>query len=414
MAGQAMATPRRPPATSRSSKLPKALVTPGFHRSVTQDADELMQLGVDTIDKFLARESGHDGSVWTPQTSSPRRDSTVSFSTGKVPGYSVRAVKATGQVACSAVHLANKLKDPVRLREYDMTILSSRVVEEVDMPSFTTIQFWQGVPLFPATAREFCVLTAERRLPQGVIVLAARSIEHPAVPPNAAYVRGEIYITGFILRPTSASTCTVTALRHVNLHGAAAPLVRRKAEDMAAVVQHLQRLYGTSGHVPDTTLVVAAPLRDKHDVAAPESSTHTSICTTCSKDVEHGYSRHRCVVCHRIFCGDCARHAVKTKQWQVLRMCNLCASESRENCATDERDCRATTAKPVEDHEAVTSLSRNISPATVLVVGAAATLVIWMEWRGQIFALVVVLTMCVMLSHPNVIATRQHIHVKHL
>ncbi|RLO03057.1 hypothetical protein DYB28_013349, partial [Aphanomyces astaci] len=334
MAGQAMATPRRPPATSRSSKLPKALVTPGFHRSVTQDADELMQLGVDTIDKFLARESGHDGSVWTPQTSSSRRDSTVSFSTGKVPGYSVRAVKATGQVACSAVHLANKLKDPVRLREYDMTILSSRVVEEVDMPSFTTIQFWQGVPLFPATAREFCVLTAERRLPQGVIVLAARSIEHPAVPPNAAYVRGEIYITGFILRPTSASTCTVTALRHVNLHGAAAPLVRRKAEDMAAVVQHLQRLYGT--------------------------------------------------------------HAVKTKQWQVLRMCNLCASESRENCATDERDCRATTAKPVEDHEAVTSLSRNISPATVLVVGAAATLVIWMEWRGQIFALVVVLTMCVM------------------
>ncbi|ETV90150.1 hypothetical protein H310_15018 [Aphanomyces invadans] len=353
--------------------------------TVHRRQDELVQTGVDTLDAILARDSGQDGTVWTAGTTLRRRQesSSVMFWKGHVPGYTVDAVKATCYVGCSAVQLANKLKDPTRLREYDATIFGCRIVEEVDVPSFTTIQFWQGVPLFPATAREFCVLTAERRLPGSQeIVLAARSIEHESVPHNAAYIRGEMYLTGFILRPVGKTSCFVTALRHVNMCGTAAPFVGRKADDMVAIAMNLQRLFGKPTEPNDLPVTAVAPVSSLQRPAPHEPPPDASTCANCGKDISHGFSRHRCIVCHHVLCGDCARHVVKSKQWQVLRMCNPCAAE---NVANDQRTPPDKSPVRVQrtTEEIAAQPASQVSPTALLVVCAVASLVVWMEWPGH-------------------------------
>ncbi|CAK4066926.1 unnamed protein product [Aphanomyces euteiches] len=377
---------------------------PSFRRTVTLDAPDLIAAGADAVETLIARSSGRDGTQWLV-TKNPTQG--VTLSKGTVPGYGHHhAHKATGRVECSAVHLAKKLKDPTCVKQYDDHIQVCNIVEEVDLPSYTTIQYSQGLPAFPATARDYCVVTSERRLDSHVIVIAARSIDHPLVAYDPAFVRAEVHVSGYIIRPLSANACAVTVVRHQDVHGMAPSFVANKADGLIKLVEKLRKLYSLKkgSTSSDDSFeeswhrvgVEASDSASSGNSNVAEESAEPAIdegieftnpnqqpepdatCACCGRDVTRGYNHHTCMTCHHVVCGDCSSHRIKTKKWNVLRLCDNCYAiehKDDESTTTTDEPSKEIVVVQIE----VETPNAKTNAGGILAYGAIVSSVIWLE-----------------------------------
>ncbi|KAF0686929.1 Aste57867_21277 [Aphanomyces stellatus] len=340
---------------------------------------DLIALAHTSMDELLARASGADGTIWHDVHTSSH-DSIV-LSKGHVPGFSHPCLKAVGRVDCAAPRLAAKLQDSRSLRAIDATVRMVSVVDEVDVPTYTTVQYIQHEPHFPARGRDYCVVTAVRHVAGDddapTIAIASRSVDHHAVPPNPAYVRAEIHVSGYILRPLTSSTCSVTLLRHMNVHGLAPAFVANKADQLVTMIGNMRGLYndknGSSASRGPSPTASGSTDDDATDDA----------CVCCGKVVA---TSHVCMVCHHVVCSECSSHRVKSREWKVHHMCDRCHAATKDDDGDDAKE----EDSPVEDKED----NRVATDGMILAYGAIVTSVIWAELPiGSTIVLVVGLSL---------------------
>lgn len=76
--------------------------------------------------------------------------------------------------------------------------------------------------IWPTAPRDFVVLTTWTELPDGSILISSRSAPNSLYPKEAEVVRGNIQVSGYLIRPIDGSdgkTCEVTLCAHSDLGG---------------------------------------------------------------------------------------------------------------------------------------------------------------------------------------------------
>ncbi|OQR92750.1 hypothetical protein ACHHYP_03236 [Achlya hypogyna] len=203
------------------------------------EAAKYIALGHQSIVELLAKDAKADPTtVW----SDAKLSHGVHVSRGVVEGNAWNCIKATSIVSCSADLLASKLTDPAEMSTFDEMTDNCRVVEVFGT---TSVRYVQAKPVFPTTARDFLVVTAEERH-GNTIVIGTKSTTHPAVPENPAFVRANTHVSGYIIRPRSAHECEVTLIVHMDLggHMPAAVINLLSSSSPVKLLNHFQHLYG--------------------------------------------------------------------------------------------------------------------------------------------------------------------------
>jgi len=136
----------------------------------------------------------------------------------KVPGVSTCA-KGVGMLPAPPVVVANFLRDYSRRCEWDSLFNEMAKIETIN--GFTQVIRTSYKPLWPASARDLCTMTHLRALANGTVVILIRSLEHPKCPEVKDYVRGEISLAGFIMKPISGDpkSCEMTYISQIDFKG---------------------------------------------------------------------------------------------------------------------------------------------------------------------------------------------------
>ena len=76
--------------------------------------------------------------------------------------------------------------------------------------------------IWPTAPRDFVLLTTWTELPDGTIIISSRSAPNSMYPKEAEVVRGNIQVSGYIIRPIDSpegKECEVTLCAHSDLGG---------------------------------------------------------------------------------------------------------------------------------------------------------------------------------------------------
>ncbi|RHZ31599.1 hypothetical protein DYB37_006181 [Aphanomyces astaci] len=178
-------------------------------------ATDYAAFGQESIQMLTDRASSKDTSI---KWSLVKQYDGIDISRGVVEGNDWNAIKAVGIIRCAARFLADRLTDPNEMKSFDNNTDVCDVLDDVD--DHTKVLHVRAKAVFPTTARDFVVVTAIGHLAdKSTIVIASRSVEHAHAPIDPCYVRATTYLSGYLLRPTSPSSCEVTMLVHMNLGG---------------------------------------------------------------------------------------------------------------------------------------------------------------------------------------------------
>ncbi|EQC37535.1 hypothetical protein SDRG_05136 [Saprolegnia diclina VS20] len=176
--------------------------------------EDYLALGAKSITDIVAKDSGADKSTsW----SHVKDTDGVSIDRGVVDGSAWNAIKATTTVDCAADDLAAKLSDASQMHIFDEMTDNCRVIEA--LKDSTSIRYVQAKPVFPTTARDFLVVTSQQHLDDGSIVIGTKSVEHDSVPVDKHFVRAHTHVSGYIVRPLTPTSCSVTLIVHMDLGG---------------------------------------------------------------------------------------------------------------------------------------------------------------------------------------------------
>eukprot|EP00002_Diphylleia_rotans_P012811 TRINITY_DN2500_c0_g1_i2.p1 TRINITY_DN2500_c0_g1~~TRINITY_DN2500_c0_g1_i2.p1 ORF type:complete len:963 (+),score=192.46 TRINITY_DN2500_c0_g1_i2:52-2940(+) len=110
-----------------------------------------------------------------------------------------------------------------RKTEWDSMFLSATTVELI-IPT-ASVSHYKFKAIFPTSPRDFCSIACRLIEPDGTHILASTAVEHPAVPPDPGFIRGELVTSGFLLRAISSSQTQVTYIVHVDPKGSIPPFV---------------------------------------------------------------------------------------------------------------------------------------------------------------------------------------------
>ncbi|KAH9154009.1 hypothetical protein AeRB84_003833 [Aphanomyces euteiches] len=293
---------------------------------------------------------------------------------GVVEGSDWNAVMAKGVINCPAGFLAEILQDIAEMTTFDEMTASCRVVELVDLPTKTSVRYAQAKPVFPTLARDFVVITSEKRLEDGTIAIASRSIEHPTVPEAKGFVRAHTHISGYLVKPLADTQCEVTLIVHMDLGGMLPAVVINilAVDSPLKLLKRFRTLYenrvyksissSSSGHDEEEPIDYHAAvkphqrlgpqvLKDVH--VAPKSDydhkTKDSHCYLCDS-VPIFIHRHNCRICGHIVCGNCSTHRIHTNSWKTMRTCDKCVLELQQN----ENQAKAATSPTSEQKSDIT------------------------------------------------------------
>lgn len=218
-------------------------VAPRFSSSDKSQTNHYLDLADQSIFEILAKDDGSDKTTtWTHV----KNTDGVSVDRGVNAHSPWNAIKATTTVHCSANDLASKLNDPQQMHIFDEMTDNCRIIEALNPAETKTIRYVQAKPVFPTTARDFLVVTSEQRLDDGSIVIGTKSVEHDSVPVNKHFVRAHTHVSGYIVRPLTPTSCTVTLIVHMDL-GGYMPAYVINLLSVASPIQLLKRfrvLYG--------------------------------------------------------------------------------------------------------------------------------------------------------------------------
>lgn len=91
----------------------------------------------------------------------------------------------------------------------------------IKFPLDVKIGYSQFKGRFMISGRDFVYIANHAKGPDGTIVLAFKSVEHPDLLPTKKYVRAHTYIAGWFLkpRPDDPNTCDCLYMSEVSLKG---------------------------------------------------------------------------------------------------------------------------------------------------------------------------------------------------
>ncbi len=156
-------------------------------------------------------------------------------------------VKCTGQLQCGAEEAFEYiLTSNLEVRQqWDPQVIKYDLVREIDANTHL-LHYVYGAP-FPVTTRDFSVIRhVDRR--KGRHVLCARSVETEAIPVSCDCVRGEVFISGYLVEDAEKERlCTITTLNHVDPKGWIPAFVVNMAKN-----KQLTKLQKLSTMIPKT------------------------------------------------------------------------------------------------------------------------------------------------------------------
>jgi hypothetical protein len=177
----------------------------------------------------------------------------ITMATMAVEGYPIHMMKATAAMPCSPAEFMTFLDIDVRPK-WDEHFRAGRLLERVnDAVYFKHLLFAAPVPLL--NSRDFEVCVSEVMMPDGTAVLKAVSSSADALflpTPARRVTRGEIKLSGFVIRPVPAApgsakvTCVVTYIALIHPMGAIpAVLVNMLVGKQTKALRNLQSYIAT-------------------------------------------------------------------------------------------------------------------------------------------------------------------------
>ncbi|KAJ1980536.1 hypothetical protein H4R35_001091, partial [Dimargaris xerosporica] len=124
--------------------------------------------------------------------------------------------KVVGIVQNSVYTVFDVVADTPRRPDWDTNCAQAKVVDTLDedlhSPPLSKIVYLQTTPHWPVTARDACLLSHNRTLPDGRLLQVTHSTSHPQCPPRDAdgLVRMNTIIAGSVVTPISDPTSPAT------------------------------------------------------------------------------------------------------------------------------------------------------------------------------------------------------------
>mmetsp|Transcript_6506 Transcript_6506/g.16682 ORF Transcript_6506/g.16682 Transcript_6506/m.16682 type:complete len:397 (+) Transcript_6506:3-1193(+) len=109
------------------------------------------------------------------------------------------AVRGFGRIKAPLHVVKSVLQVPMNKKRYDENFQSYRMVERINDDTAVVSEKYKGI--FPVDGRDFCALKHERFIDDDGWVQCGAEHPHPKCPPTKSPVRGEIPLTGIVLRP---------------------------------------------------------------------------------------------------------------------------------------------------------------------------------------------------------------------
>lgn len=134
----------------------------------------------------------------------------------KLTESGIYLVRGEGVINVPVQKIIDLLTDADRKKEWDEMYLEGYIVAEIG-PG-TRILYNRFSAPWPVYERDFVFVVKHQEV-DGKVVYVAKSIEVPSLPPKDGAVRGEIYASGFIFEPISASSTKVIYFINVDPKG---------------------------------------------------------------------------------------------------------------------------------------------------------------------------------------------------
>ncbi|KAJ0412134.1 hypothetical protein ATCC90586_004054 [Pythium insidiosum] len=147
---------------------------------------------------------------------------------GDVSGSDWHTMRTTGPLRVSADKAARVLVTPEMVPRFDELTREVRVLEKLSEATEVRLASCKSVMF--TSARDFLVATTVRRESDGRIIIATRSVDHPAGH-QSGFVRALSMISGYVLTPdpSDPNKCELAVIAHMNLGGNVPAMVLRFA-----------------------------------------------------------------------------------------------------------------------------------------------------------------------------------------
>jgi hypothetical protein len=169
----------------------------------------------DCLRRLLTRYSGAD--IIGGWTKGPESNG-VRVVRGDVEGSAWHSLCTTATMPFSTDKALRVLTDDTLLLQFDDMTKSATVVEELS--DETKIRVVSCKPVLFTSPRDFVTATTVRREPSGRILIATRSVDHPAGD-REGYVRALSHISGYVLTPDAhdPNVCELSLIAHMDIGG---------------------------------------------------------------------------------------------------------------------------------------------------------------------------------------------------
>eukprot|EP00808_Paulinella_micropora_P021983 g48522.t1 len=124
---------------------------------------------------------------------------------------------ARGHLPFSVKQLLEILRDPTRRPSWDEMCAQVEVLDQ--LPKGVTLLYivFRIFRWCKQAARDVCLVTQSRRLPDGTVIMASASVTHPKCHPKPGIVRATLLESGWVLRPLGRNQTEATYVVHADL-----------------------------------------------------------------------------------------------------------------------------------------------------------------------------------------------------
>eukprot|EP00475_Leptophrys_vorax_P010929 TRINITY_DN17475_c0_g1_i1.p1 TRINITY_DN17475_c0_g1~~TRINITY_DN17475_c0_g1_i1.p1 ORF type:complete len:871 (+),score=228.62 TRINITY_DN17475_c0_g1_i1:514-3126(+) len=164
----------------------------------------------------------------------------------------IPVIKGEGIINASPRDIAGVLANLERRKWYDEFFTSSKLLSVVETNTKVYQMIYQAKELCRGGSRDFVLVDHWRELPDGRIVFASKSVDHPGASSRKAAVRAEILFAGWVIEPIvspqdqkgKGARSRVRYLTQVDLKGNLAPWVTSlMVKQQPLLIQQIDKLF---------------------------------------------------------------------------------------------------------------------------------------------------------------------------
>lgn len=134
----------------------------------------------------------------------------------KMTESGIHMIRGEGVINVPVQQIMDLLLDQDRKKEWDEMYVEGYIVAEIS-PGIRILYNRFSAP-WPVYERDFVFVLKHQEI-DGKVVYVGKSIEVPSIPPRDGAVRGEIYASGFIFEPITATSTKVIYFINVDPKG---------------------------------------------------------------------------------------------------------------------------------------------------------------------------------------------------